>query len=180
MWGNYTAFGNILNPLFISQYSPAQISLIGVVFVLFGLIGCLIVGTYLDKSKNFKLAIRVLSIGLAIGFVVGIYVIPLGNFYITISFGAVGGILNVPILPATYPYTVLISQPTPPAVVNGYMMTGAQLYAFIFSLFYAWTLSISQAFAISVFAATTCVAALTALLLKKGSPGDNLADVASN
>lgn len=58
-------------------------------------------------------------------------VIPLGNIYYTCIFATFLAFFIVPILPSTYPYTVLISQPIAPSIVNGLMMTGAQLMAVI-------------------------------------------------
>ena len=50
IWGGYITLGNVLTPLFDSQFTPTQISIIGVVFVLTGVIGCFLMGLYIDKT----------------------------------------------------------------------------------------------------------------------------------
>ena len=50
LWGNYTAFGNVLNPFFESIFNPSEIAVIGMGFVFCGLLGCLAMGVYLDKT----------------------------------------------------------------------------------------------------------------------------------
>ena len=50
LWGTYTAIGNLLSPIFGSHYSASQISLIGGLFVLSGVLGCFIAGVIIDKT----------------------------------------------------------------------------------------------------------------------------------
>ena len=54
MWGGiYTTLGNVLSPLFDRQFSSSQISLIGAIFVLSGMVGLLVFGFFLDKFKDY-------------------------------------------------------------------------------------------------------------------------------
>jgi len=114
LWGNYITFRNLLTPLFTSQFSSAEISSIGVTFVLFGAIGCYIMGVFLDKTKNFILAIRIVCIAVFVTFAASLILLPIGNFWISTSFAVFGGLFNVPILPAAYQYASLLTRKTPP------------------------------------------------------------------
>ena len=130
LWGNYITFRNELTPLFAAQYSSAEITLIGIIFVLFGALGCYIVGAFLDKTRKFIFAVRFIAISLLIVFAASIYVLSIGNFWITCSFAVLGGLFNVPILPAAYQYASQITRKVPPPVTNGVMMSAAQTWAF--------------------------------------------------
>ena len=52
--------------------------------------------------------------------------------------------LNVPILPSTYAYATRIDSSVPQQVVNGLMMSGAQLYSFFMSLLVTYLLEFGQ------------------------------------
>ena len=50
MWGNFIALGNTLTPIFNDDFTPSEISLIGVAFVIAGVIGCFMMGLFVDKT----------------------------------------------------------------------------------------------------------------------------------
>lgn len=50
VWGNYITLGNCLTPLFADQFSPSKISIIGLIFVLTGVIGCYMMGLFIDRT----------------------------------------------------------------------------------------------------------------------------------
>ena len=91
LWGNYTAFGNVLNPFFNSLFNPSEIAIIGVGYVLSGLIGCFIVGSYLDKTKNFRKATRVLCIVLTFLYFIGTFFIEVASLPLITAFASLTG-----------------------------------------------------------------------------------------
>lgn len=103
-------------------------------------------------------------------YTIGAGFIWIGNFPATVVFSCVTGFVQVPILPATYPFTVLISQPVPPAIVNGYMMTAAQLEAFFMSFIIAYVSKWGQIPGLSVFAVLSLIAAAFVWGNKQGTP----------
>jgi len=80
----------------------AEITLVGIIYVVFGAIGCYIMGAFLYRTKKFLLAVRLVNITLFSIFALSIFVLPIGKLWITCTFALFGGLLNVPILPASY------------------------------------------------------------------------------
>ena len=97
-------------------------------------------GKFLDKTKMFLPAIRFCTCAMAILYGLSNIMLPIGNIYLTFIFSIFAGIFNVPILPACYGYSAVLTGSMPPSVVNGFMMSCAQLYSCAFSFFQAWLL----------------------------------------
>ena len=135
MWGSYVTLGNVLTPFFNANgFTPTQISLIGVIFVFSGVVGCYIMGFFIDKTQKHLLGIRIITVSLAVLYLLGNLIIPPGILGVTCAFAFFAGMLNVPILPAAYSYATKQTGNMPPAVVNGLMMSGAQVYCLCASL----------------------------------------------
>ena len=134
VWGSYITLGNCLTPMFSSQFSPAEISIIGIIFVITGVIGCYLMGVFIDKKQKHLIAIRCIVIGMVLLYGSSVFLIPIGNLAVTGAFAFFLGLTNVPILPSSYSYATKLVGQMPPAVVNGLMMSGAQFYSFLASL----------------------------------------------
>ena len=113
VWGGYITLGNVLTPLFDSQFTPTQISIIGVIFVLTGVIGCFLMGLYIDKTQMHLRAIRILCSCLCVLYFTAIFLLPIGNLYVTCAVCFFAGMLNVPILPSTYAFATKIDSSVP-------------------------------------------------------------------
>ena len=126
MWGNYITLGNVLSPLFGPQFTPSGISLIGVIFVMAGAIGCFIMGYFIDKTQKHLFAIRFITVALTLFYIIGSFgLLQIGVLGLTCAFAFFAGIFNVPILPSSYSFATKLTSPAAPAVVNGLMMSGA-------------------------------------------------------
>jgi MFS family permease len=101
-------------------------------------------GLFIDKTQKHLIGIRTLAIVLEIVIFSCIVLIPLGNLYVTLILGAFLGFFTVPILPSSYAFAAKITPGMAPAVVNGLMMSGAQLYSFFGSLIITWLLNYGQ------------------------------------
>ena len=99
--------------------------MVGSIFVVFGAIGCYIMGAFLDKTKEFLLAVRIVNITLFSTFALSIALLPLGKLWITCIFALFGGLFNLPILPSSFHYAGSLAQKFPPTVVNGVMVSSA-------------------------------------------------------
>ena len=73
-----------------------------------------------------------------------IFLLPIGNLFVTCAVCFFAGMLNVPILPSTYAFATKIDSSVPQQVVNGLMMSGAQLFSFFESLLASYLLSFGQ------------------------------------
>lgn len=134
LWGTYTAIGNLLSPLFGPYYQPSEISLISAVFVLMGVFGCYIAGVVIDKTQGMLGTIRTIATTVTIILLIEIWVIPSQAFWPTLVVSGLLGFFIVPSITACYTFTVHLTYPIPPAASNGLIMTGAHIYAIVFSL----------------------------------------------
>lgn len=98
-------------------------------------------GLFIDKTQKHLLGIRILSYGMTLLYLCALYLIPLGNLGATVVFCFFGGLLNVPILPASYAFVSKLIPGMIPAVVNGLMMSAAMVYSCFLSLLMVWLLS---------------------------------------
>ena len=157
----------MLTPLFGGYFTSAEISLIGVIFVVTGAVGCFLMGIFLDKTKKFLLAVRFLSVALCVLLAAAIFVLPLGVLWMTCVFGFMVGLLSVPILPACYQYAGSHTTKLPPAVVNGLMMSSAQTWAFFGSLIATYILGVGTAYGVIFCVITVAVAVVCSCFMKE-------------
>ena len=99
-----------------------------------GVIGCFLMGVYIDKTQKHTTAMRFITIFTALLFISAEFLLPVGNLGLTSIFAFLAGSLIVPILPSSYSYVSLLTPGMAPAVVNGLMMSGAQFYAIVATL----------------------------------------------
>ena len=103
-------------------------------FVVFGVIGTLIAGIIIDKTKAFLFALRFISTLATLSLISSIWIVPYGNFYLTLVLCTVLGFAMCPILPVGFSFSVFLTHPIPPAVSNGLLMMGAQIFSITFTL----------------------------------------------
>ena len=99
-------------------------------FVLFGCLSTIIVGIYLDRSKNYLLVLRAIPIASTITFILAILVVPQNSFVPSLLVVTFGGICCVPIIAVCYQLGTETTHPVQPALVLGLMMSCAQLTLF--------------------------------------------------
>jgi len=79
-FGIYTTSGAILGPIFEPYgYDSTEISIFGAFHILFGLIGCVVTGIVLDKTKRFLRTLRLVCLGSLMCYCWSLYAIPSGN-----------------------------------------------------------------------------------------------------
>ena len=128
--------------------------------MIFGVLSMAVSGIIIDKTKAYLTTIRIISIVGTLSLLNALWVIPYGNFYITLGLCSILGGMMCPILPASFSFTVFLTHPVPPAVSNGILMCGANLYAVIFCIVGGKLLLISFFLGASLF----CVFALTTVV----------------
>ena len=108
-------------------------------------------GLFIDKTQKHLFGIRALAIAVMVAISLCTAFFPLGN------------------LPVTLSIVGFVSKITPgmaPSVVNGLMMSGAQLYSFFGSLFATWLLSYGQRVGLGWTVFTQSIALLCTLCIK--------------
>jgi FLVCR family feline leukemia virus subgroup C receptor-related protein len=139
MFGIYSSFGAILSNLYSPfGYSGSDISLIGVVFVVSGLIGAPIYGYILDKTQKYLLALRVICVGTLVCGLMLFITIPAGNIYLLLANCSALGFFLLPIIPVGYSFASEITFPISEAMSNGLMIMSSQLCAIILTPLVTW------------------------------------------
>ena len=75
-WSFYITLGNVLSPLFDQDFNSAQISVIGMIFVLTGAVGCYMMGLFLDKTRRYLFAVRFIPVSMLVTQLIGVYIVP--------------------------------------------------------------------------------------------------------
>ena len=129
-WGIQSTMAVILTPMFApGLYSTSELSLIGVSFVLGGMIFLFVYGIVLDRTQAYLKAARLLTTSTVFLGIAGIWVIPAGNISLTSSWAFVTGSFLLPIFTVSLPYTIVITHPIPSDAANGIMITGSYIFA---------------------------------------------------
>ena len=164
--GTWISLGNLLTPLLGDLYTPSEISSIGGVFVLFGIVGTVLAGLIIDKTHAYIKMIRIICSMCSVMVLLLIWIIPTGSLGMTMVSVAILGTFISPILPAGYSFSALITSPIGPAVANGFMMTFAQMYATLWTVVDAWLLTYNLKLGIAAIMIATITTLLTSLTLK--------------
>ena len=146
------------------------------IFVLIGAVSCFLMGVFLDKTKNYIVAIRYVTISTFTLMALTPFVIPIGKMWITCIFAFCAGLFIVPVLPATYQYASTQAGKIPPMVVTGLMMSGGQTWALILSLLFTYLLKIDQVYGLIGMTLFAIVPLVCSLLIR---PTDLRASLAS-
>lgn len=135
IFGIYLTVGNLVGPLYaFSGYSASKISMVGVIFVLFGVIASMITGVLLDKYKKYLLFLRLICFASTVFIGLLVFTIKASFFLNTVTVALVGFTM-VPILPTGYSFAVELTHPTNPALVNGLMIGFGMVFAAVLSIF---------------------------------------------
>ena len=121
--------------------------------------------------------IRTLAICLEVVVASLFVLLPIGNLYVTLVAAAFLGFFTVPILPSSYAFVAKITVGMAPSVVNGLMMSSAQLYSFVGSLIGTWLIIYGQRIGLSWSMFTQSIAVLSVLCIRyEGLPESVLTD----
>jgi MFS family permease len=143
IFGIYAGFGLIVSPLFANagMTDVAMQALVCMMFLSAGIFACFTVGKWLDKHNKYLFALRsvIICTGVVLG--LGIYLIPLGEFWAATLFGISAGLFMVPIVPVGFAFATEVTFPTSSALVIGLMTCTANLILFFLNSVYYKILS---------------------------------------
>ena len=109
---------------------------------------------------------RIVSFSVTAIILAGIIVLETGILGWTCLFSFMLGLMILPILPSSYGFAGKVTGTVPPAVVNGLMMSGAQLYSFFASLITSALLGHSRFAGYGFIAVTVCIGSLCTVFVK--------------
>ena len=130
-----------------------------------GVLGCFIAGVLIDKTQAMLGTIRTIATVVTVILVAEIWVIPSGQFIVTLVICSLLGFFIVPSITACYTFTVHLTYPIPPAASNGLIMTGAHIYAIIFSMVGPKLLETSFVFTVGFWAFLCLIATIISYVI---------------
>ena len=92
------------------------------VFVLFGTIGAMSTGIFLDRTNRYTLALKYSTIGGTLAILSGIFLLN-GTYWGGVLFAFFAGSTLTPILPIGFSLATESTHPVQPALVTGFMMS---------------------------------------------------------
>jgi len=121
----------------------------------------------LDKTKRFLRTLQMICI---LSFAMDsfcLYAIPSGVTWIVLVTVSITGVVMISVIPTAYSFSVELTHPTPPALVNGLMLMFANLFALTFSFFAAFLANISPKYAILSLSISSGLTVLCSLFVKE-------------
>ncbi|XP_062862805.1 heme transporter FLVCR2 [Trichomycterus rosablanca] len=134
--GCFYAVSTLLNRMIIDYYPGEEVNAgrIGLTIVISGMVGSLICGIWLDKTKTYKqttLAVYLLSL---VGMVVYSFTLNLGHLWIVFITSATLGFFMTGYLPLGFEFAVELTYPESEGTSSGLLNCSAQVFGIIFTI----------------------------------------------
>lgn len=118
--GVFIGIGVVLDPFFKALgFGTSQISALGGIFVICGVLSALVIGYVLDKTSKYLITMRSICISSTLLFIVGYASFASGNIYIVGANIVLDGFALVPFLPVCIAFAAEVTFPMQEAVVVG-------------------------------------------------------------
>ncbi|XP_060919403.1 heme transporter FLVCR2 isoform X3 [Labrus mixtus] len=134
--GCFYAVSTLLNRMIIEQYPGEEVNAgrIGLTIVIAGMVGSLICGLWLDKTKTYKqttLGIYLLSL---IGMLVYAVTLNLGHLWLVFIMAGLLGFFMTGYLPLGFEFAVELTYPESEGTSSGLLNCSAQIFGIIFTI----------------------------------------------
>ncbi|XP_072906968.1 heme transporter FLVCR1 isoform X1 [Hemitrygon akajei] len=134
--GSYYSVGTLLNQMIIAHYEGQELNAgrIGLTLVVAGMVGSIISGFWVDRTKAYKkttLAVYIISF---IGMLVFTFTISLGHIEVVFVTAGVLGFFMTGYLPLGFEFGVEITYPESEGTSSGLLNASAQLFGIVFTL----------------------------------------------
>ncbi|XP_035530429.1 feline leukemia virus subgroup C receptor-related protein 2 isoform X1 [Morone saxatilis] len=134
--GCFYAVSTLLNRMIIVHYPGEEVNAgrIGLTIVIAGMVGSLICGIWLDKTKTYKqttLAVYLLSL---IGMLVYSFTLNLGHLWVVFLTAGVLGFFMTGYLPLGFEFAVELTYPESEGTSSGLLNCSAQIFGIIFTI----------------------------------------------
>uniref|UniRef100_A0A8P4GIL5 FLVCR choline and putative heme transporter 2 n=1 Tax=Dicentrarchus labrax TaxID=13489 RepID=A0A8P4GIL5_DICLA len=134
--GCFYAVSTLLNRMIIEHYPGEEVNAgrIGLTIVIAGMVGSLICGIWLDKTKTYKqttLAVYLLSL---IGMLVYSFTLNLGHLWVVFLTAGVLGFFMTGYLPLGFEFAVELTYPESEGTSSGLLNCSAQIFGIIFTI----------------------------------------------
>ncbi|KAG5857560.1 heme transporter FLVCR2 isoform X2 [Anguilla rostrata] len=134
--GCFYAVSTLLNRMIIDQYPGEEVNAgrIGLTIVIAGMVGSLICGIWLDKTKTYKqttLAIYLLSF---VGMVLYTFTLSLGHLWLVFITSGALGFFMTGYLPLGFEFAVELTYPESEGTSSGLLNCSAQVFGILFTI----------------------------------------------
>ncbi|KAJ8290457.1 hypothetical protein GJAV_G00013100 [Gymnothorax javanicus] len=134
--GCFYAVSTLLNRMIIDQYPGEEVNAgrIGLTIVIAGMVGSIICGIWLDKTKTYKqttLAIYLLSF---VGMVVYTFTLSLGHLWLVFITAGALGFFMTGYLPLGFEFAVELTYPESEGTSSGLLNCSAQIFGILFTI----------------------------------------------
>ncbi|XP_035851131.1 feline leukemia virus subgroup C receptor-related protein 2 isoform X1 [Sander lucioperca] len=134
--GCFYAVGTLLNRMIIEHYPGEEVNAgrIGLTIVIAGMVGSLICGIWLDKTKTYKqttLAVYFMSL---VGMIVYAATLNLGHLWVVFITAGTLGFFMTGYLPLGFEFAVELTYPESEGTSSGLLNCSAQVFGIIFTI----------------------------------------------
>ncbi|XP_026156321.1 feline leukemia virus subgroup C receptor-related protein 2-like isoform X3 [Mastacembelus armatus] len=134
--GCFYAVSTLLNRMIIEHYPGEEVNAgrIGLTIVIAGMLGSLICGVWLDKTKFYKQTTLVVYLLSLIGMLVYAFTLSLGHLWVVFVTAGVLGFFMTGYLPLGFEYAVELTYPESEGTSSGLLNCSAQIFGIIFTI----------------------------------------------
>ncbi|KAL6485480.1 hypothetical protein MHYP_G00048720 [Metynnis hypsauchen] len=134
--GCFYAVSTLLNQMIIKHYPGEEVNAgrIGLTIVIAGMVGSLICGIWLDRTKTYKqttLAVYVMSL---VGMLVYAFTLSLGHLWVVFITAGALGFFMTGYLPLGFEFAVELTYPESEGTSSGLLNCSAQVFGIIFTI----------------------------------------------
>uniref|UniRef100_A0A670IGI6 FLVCR choline and putative heme transporter 2 n=2 Tax=Podarcis muralis TaxID=64176 RepID=A0A670IGI6_PODMU len=134
--GCFYALSTLLTRMVISHYKDEQLNAgrIGLTIVVAGMVGALITGLWLDRTKTYKQTTLLVYIMSFVGMVVFTFTLDLGHIWVVFVTAGVLGFFMTGYLPLGFEFAAELTYPESEGTSSGLLNVAAQIFGIIFTI----------------------------------------------
>ncbi|XP_048107204.1 feline leukemia virus subgroup C receptor-related protein 2-like isoform X1 [Alosa alosa] len=132
--GCFYAVGTLLNRMIIEYYPGEEVNAgrIGLTIVIAGMVGSLICGIWLDRTKTYKQTTLVVYVMSFLGMIVFAFTLDLGYLWVVFITAGALGFFMTGYLPLGFEFAVELTYPESEGTSSGLLNCSAQVFGIIF------------------------------------------------
>ncbi|XP_040916556.1 feline leukemia virus subgroup C receptor-related protein 2 isoform X4 [Toxotes jaculatrix] len=134
--GCFYAVSTLLNRMIIEHYPGEEVNAgrIGLTIVIAGMVGSLICGIWLDKTKTYKQTTLLVYLLSLIGMLVYAFTLNLGHLWVVFVTAGILGFFMTGYLPLGFEFAVELTYPESEGTSSGLLNCSAQIFGIIFTI----------------------------------------------
>uniref|UniRef100_A0A3B4ETU2 Choline/ethanolamine transporter FLVCR1 n=1 Tax=Pundamilia nyererei TaxID=303518 RepID=A0A3B4ETU2_9CICH len=134
MTGSFYSVSTLLNQMIMACYEELNAGRIGLTLVVAGMVGSILCGLWLDRTKLYKITTLIVYILSFVGMLVFTFTLDLKNIHLVFVTAGVLGFFMTGYLPLGFEFGVEITYPESEGTSSGLLNAFAQIFGIIFTL----------------------------------------------